>query len=90
MNEVSRPTDPVFAQMVHQSHLLTWLVRLVGKALAILVLVPVVCFVISVFLGVPGFGLWAGTVVAVVWLLILLCRAHAPLPSDTVMSLLED
>lgn len=90
MNEVSRRTDPVFAQMVHQSHLLTWLVQLVGKTLAILALVPVACLFISAFLGWPGLGLWAGVVIAVLWLLIWLPRAKAPLPSDIVMSLLED
>ena len=76
--------------MIHLTHLFTWLVRVAGKALAILVLVPLGCAFLAASAGAPGAGMAVGTVVAVASLLWWLTGIQAPFPTDDVLSLMDD
>lgn len=74
--------------MIHQTHLVTWVVRTAGNALAILIGIPVVGAIIA---GVSDEPSWlaVGSVAGVVGMLLALTGAQAPFPTDEVIKLLD-
>ena len=80
--------DTALAQMVHRTNLFTWLVRVAGKALAILILVPLACAFLAAIAGAAEVGFAAGTLVTVASLLWWLTGIQAPFPTDGVLRLM--
>jgi hypothetical protein len=81
--------EHAFAQMIHSTHLFTWLVQTAGKAMAILIVVPVLVGIIGAFLGESGGGFAFGSLLGVVSMVIWMTGVSAPLPSSEVIALLE-
>lgn len=80
--------QPALAQMIHQSDVATWLVRVVGRSLVILFVCPLIAGGIGAAIDAPElFAL--GGVVGFLALLFYLTGTVAPYPSDTVVKLLD-
>lgn len=81
--------QPALAQMIHNSHLATWLVRTAGMAL-FWSLVPVFLLgVLGAAADEPGF--WGlGSFVGLLAFLFYLTNVSAPFPTAEVLELLDD
>ena len=80
---------PALAQMIHNSRLVTWLVRVIGHAFALLLIGPIAGAVLGATIGAPEFvGL--GAFVSLVLVLIYLTSVSAPLPAPDVVRFAED
>jgi len=79
---------PSLAQMIHQSDLATWLVRVVGRSLVILFVCPLIAGGIGAAIDAPELVALGG-VVGFLALLFYLTGTVAPYPSDTVVGLLD-
>lgn len=80
---------PALAQMIHQSDLATWLVRVVGRSLVILFLCPLIAGAVGAALGAPELVALGG-VIGFFALLFYLTGTVAPYPSEAVVGLLDD
>lgn len=88
MNSTPEEQAPALAQMIHQSDLATWLVRIVGRSLVILFVCPLIAGGIGAAVGAPElFAL--GGVIGFLALLFYLTGTVAPYPSATVVGLLD-
>lgn len=85
--------SPALAQMIHMTDLFSWLVQTAGKALAVLVLIPLALGIAGAFIDPEGDGLAAGiafgSALSILVLLMWLPTATAPFPREHVIELLD-
>ena len=84
-----KENNPAFAQMIHNTDLATWLVRVAGKVLGLLLIWPLLAAMLAAALSEPGFvalGVFASTL----HVLLYLNGAVVPMPSEYTVGVLED
>ena len=80
----------MLGMLIHHSRLVTWVVRTIGKSLAILTVCPLVGGLLAGWAEDPMVGVGVGALVGTVWFLVFLNTTDAPMPGDDVVALLDD
>lgn len=84
-----KENNPALAQMIHNTDLATWLVRVAGKVLGILVIWPLAATVLAVAAEVPELSA-VGVLASALHVLLFLNGTVAPMPSEYTVRVLEE
>lgn len=84
-----KENNPALAQMIHNTDLATWLVRVAGKVLGILLMWPLATTAVAFVTEEPGF-IALGAFASGLHVLLFLNGTVAPMPSEYTVRVWED